>query len=194
MNEKNNKKYINDNFNRELDQLVEGKLDKRHIFNLSKPSTILLCCGFPANDNIELLAGQLQKKILQHGFTIKAIKGLVNALNNPIAVFSYGDIAKAQNVIVQLKHDDKFFLVGIHFNQTLRGTSISDIRGLLPKNTEEWLNWINQGKALYLNIKKIQGIISKRRINLAEVTYLDLDSIDRILKGNKTVNNYFPHK
>ena len=184
--------YWDDYFNKELEQLANGKLDYRHVFNLGKPSEILLKTGFPVTDDIELASGQIARKAKQHGFAITDVKGLVNAINNPVAVFYYGDADKAQNVIVDLKEGDKNFLVGIHFNQTQRGARISDIRGLLPKNTEEWLNWITQRKALYLNIEKIQAIIDQQRINLAEVGYLNLDSIENILDEHKSVNNYFP--
>ena len=55
------------------------------------------------------------------------------------------------------------------------------VEGLLPKDTCEWLNWISQGKALYLDKKKIQILINQQRINLAEVEYLDLDLIESII-------------
>ena len=53
--------------------------------------------------------------------------------------------------------------------------------GLFPKDLHEWLNWIQQGKALYLDKKKIQTLIAQQRINLAEVDYLDLDSVEKII-------------
>ena len=46
----------------------------------------------------------------------------------------------------------------------------------------EWLNRISQGKLLYADKNKIQDLIDKQRTNLAEVEYLDLDSITNIVK------------
>ena len=70
-----------------------------------------------------------------------------------------------------------------HFNQIYRGISVSDIRGIFHKDTFEWLNWISQGKALYLDKKKIQILIDQQRTNLADVEYLDLNLIESIIKA-----------
>lgn len=58
----------------------------------------------------------------------------------------------------------------------------NDIRGIFPKDNAEWLNWISQGKADYLNKEKIQTLINQQRKNLAEVEYLDLDSVAKVIK------------
>lgn len=50
------------------------------------------------------------------------------------------------------------------------------------------LNWISQGKALYLNKEKIQELIDKQRKNLAEVEYLDLDSVANVIKSFENQN------
>lgn len=101
--------------------------------------------------------------------------------DNPIAVFVYGDRYKSQNVIVGLKKDDKNFVVGIFFNQIIRGNQISSVRGLFNKYNAEWLNWISQGKALYLDKKKIQILIDQQRTDLADVEYLDLNLVESII-------------
>jgi hypothetical protein len=61
--------------------------------------------------------------------------------------------------------------------------TVNSIRGIFPKDLHEWLTWIQDGKSLYLNKEKIQNLISQQRINLADVTYLDLDSIDSIIQN-----------
>ena len=103
------------------------------------------------------------------------------AISDPPAMFQYGDETKTQNIIENIQHENKNFLVGIHLNKNSRGIEINDIRGLFPKDLHEWLNWIQQGKALYLDKKKIQTLIAQQRINLAEVDYLDLDSVEKII-------------
>ena len=55
------------------------------------------------------------------------------------------------------------------------------VRGLFNKNNSEWLNWIVQGKALYLNKQKIQALIDQQRTNLAEVEYLDLNLVESLI-------------
>ena len=62
---------------------------------------------------------------------------------------------------------------------------------LKEKDNQEWLNWINQGKARYLNKNKLQELINQQRTNLAEVEYLDLKPVESILQQNPAVNDLF---
>ncbi|MDE6459831.1 MAG: hypothetical protein K2K52_03215, partial [Paramuribaculum sp.] len=173
---------VNEKFNKELQQHIDGTLPKGHIYQLGKPGAVLRAAGFP-DSNIELSATRLNEKANQanHKFPIEAVENLAEALNSPIGVFTYGNNAK--NVIVGLEHNGKQFLVGVHFHQEHRGGKISDIRGLFPKDNAEWLNWIAQGKQIYLDKAKIQTLIDQQRINLAEVEYLDLDSVAKIVEN-----------
>ena len=59
------------------------------------------------------------------------------------------------------------------------------------KSRLSWINWINQGKMLYGNKEKIQSVINQQRINLAEVEYLELDSIENIIQSFHNVNEIF---
>lgn len=173
---------INEIFNNELQMQVEGLLPKGHIYCLGLPSNILKSTGFPYIP-IELSSTRLEEKSKQknHPYEISEVRNMVLALNVPLAIFSYGDKEKSQNVIIELEYKGKKFLLGTFFNQFHRNVAITDIRGLFPKDTCEWLNWISQGKALYLDKKKIQILINQQRINLAEVEYLDLDLIESII-------------
>ena len=158
-------------FDKELQEFIDGKLPKSHIFTLGKPSEILVKCGFPAEQRIELSASHLEfkSKLPRHTFELTEIKGLEKALKNPIAVFEYGDRKKSQNIIINIDKDGKNFLAGVHFNQTTRGYEVSDIRTLYPKENVEWLNWINQGKLIYGDKEKLQALIVQQRMNVAEV-------------------------
>lgn len=134
---------------------------------------------------IELSSTNLAEhaKKTHHPFDLKDVKGLVTALQKPIAVFSYGNKGKSQNAIVEIRKDGRNFLVGVHFYQNRRGIEVNDIRGIFPKDNAEWLNWISQGKGLYLDKEKIQTLVNKQRKNLAEVEYLDLDSVANVLQN-----------
>jgi hypothetical protein len=63
--------------------------------------------------------------------------------------------------------------VGISLNPTIRGQKlkINDIRNVFPKDTHEWINWINQGKGLYYNKEKILNFFDQQRMNHAEVAF-----------------------
>ena len=98
---------ISDLFDEELQMQIEGNLPKGHIYQLGRPGDILLSTGFP-DLPIELSSTRLEEKSKQenHPFDIGEINGLVKAINDPVAVFKYGDGEKSQNVIVELGHLD----------------------------------------------------------------------------------------
>lgn len=175
---------VNERFNEELNDQLSGSQAAGHIYALGRPSDVLLSTGIP-DLPIELAASRLAMKSRQqnHPFDMEALKDLPKALQHPIAVFSYGDKGKAQNIIIEIEHKGKNFVVGLHLNQSRRGIEVNDIRGLFPKDTAEWLNWINQGKLLYADKEKIQTLIDQQRINLAEVDYLDLDSAAKVVES-----------
>ncbi|MBO4614106.1 MAG: hypothetical protein J5709_03235 [Bacteroidales bacterium] len=194
---KNNEYHIiNEVFNARLEDQINGTLMAGYIYELGMPGNILQSTGFPY-EPIQLSARQLNMKSVDknHPFRIEAVKNLVVALQNPIGVFSYGDKSKSQNVIVELQYRNKNFLVGVHFNTpNANFISVSNIRGLFPKDNHEWINWIVQGKALYINKKKIQKLIDIQGINHSEPTYLDLNLATKIVKEfknpTKNINNY----
>ena len=115
-----------------------------------------------------------------HPFDIADVYDLVLFINNPVAVFRYG--AQAKNIIVDIERGGKQYLIGVHFNQSGPEVKVLSVRGIFPKDNHEWLNWITQGKADYLHKEKIQTLIDQQRTNSADVAYLDLDSVTKILK------------
>ena len=184
---KNSKKKQNEvmfrtnaKFNEDLQKQIDGTLPTGYVYQIGMPGNILKAAGFP-DMPIELLSTRLAEKSVQknHPFSLSDVKDLVLEINNPLAVFNYGNNAK--NVIVDIELNGKQFLIGVHFNQTHRGVEVSDIRGIFPKDNAEWLNWIIQDKANYLDKQKIQALIDKQRINLAEVEYLDLDLLTKVI-------------
>ncbi len=183
---------VNTRFNNELQQQIDGTLPQGHIYQLGMPSAILRSTGVP-NMPIEMSATMLKKhsEATKHPFELSEVKDLVKAIQEPIAIFKYGNPEKSQNLILEVQHEGKNYLVGVHFNQERRGLVVSDIRGIFPKNNAEWLNWISQDKALYLDKQKIQALIDKQRKTLAEVEYLDLDDVANIVENfdNPTIES-----
>ena len=153
---------------------------------MGKPGKILLSTGVP-DLPVQMSASRLKLKATSYGhdFDLSEVKDLVKALQNPIAVFAYGDKAKAQNIIIPLQKDGKNFIVGLSLKPTVNGKTleINSIRNVFPKKNSEWLNWISQGKALYLDKEKIQALIDQQRTILADVDYLDLDSVAKIVEN-----------
>lgn len=177
---------INDTFNNELQQQIDGVLPEGHIYKMGKPGKILLSTGVP-DLPVQMSATRLMQKATSYGhdFDLSEVKDLVKALQYPIAVFAYGNKTKAQNIIIPLQKDGKNFIVGLSLKPTVNGKTleINSIRNVFPKNNSEWLNWISQGKALYLDKEKIQALIDQQRTILADVDYLDLDSVAKIVEN-----------
>ena len=178
---------INARFNEELKEQLEGTLPQDHIYTLGLPGKILRSTGIP-NLPIEMSASRANLKSNQenHPFSLEVLEDLPKMLQHPIAVFSYGDKRKAQNVIVEVEHQGQNLLVGLSLNQEKDGIEVNSIRGLFPKYTHGWLLWIQQGKALYLNKEAIQDKIEQWRTNLANVPYLNLDSITKVVETFET--------
>ena len=177
---------VNRQFNDELQRQVDGTLPKGHIYRLGRPGGVLLSTGFP-DLPIELSSTRLEEKSRQrnHEFDIANVRDLAKAINNPLAVFSYGNKDKAQNVVVEIERGGKKFVVGISLNPVVGGRNleVNSIRGLFPKDNAEWLNWIAQGKLLYVDKQKIQALMSQQRTILADVGYLDLDAVANIVEN-----------
>jgi hypothetical protein len=178
----------NEQFDADIDAYERGDLGGDFVFSLGKPPEILRNTGFP-NDSIELSAKQLTEKIKTHGFKATDIKGLVASIQEPIAVFEYGDKNKAQNVVVELKLGNKNILVGVHFNQSFRGTTVSDVRTLFGKDTHEIANWIDDGKLLYANIEKLHGLITPKQIHSANLSDEAVEPIIRLLEEGRDVKH-----
>ncbi len=177
---------INAQFNEELQQQIDGTLPKGHIYRLGNPGNVLLGTGVP-NLPIQLNSTRLIDKATKfgHNYGLEEIKDLVVALQSPIAVFAYGDKSKGQNIIVELSSNDKNFVVGLSLNPTVGGKTleINSIRNVFPKDNAEWLNWITQEKLLYVDKERIQNLINQQRTILADVDYLDLDSVTKIVEN-----------
>jgi len=77
------------------------------------------------------------------------------------------------NIITKIKRNGKNFLVGISLNPTVKGKKleIHSVRNVFPKDTIEWINWINQNKGLYFNKKEVLNLLNQQRMNSADVAF-----------------------
>lgn len=185
--EPNNIDEVNDRFNRELQQQIDGSLPEGHVYEMGMPSKYLRSTG------IENLPIRLSAKVLniksnldRHKYSLATVKNLVKAIQQPWAIFAYGEKNKAQNLIIGIEDNGRQFLVGLSINPTVKGRSleINSIRNVFPKNNHEWVNWINEGKLLRVDGKKeIQAVIAKLRMNPVAFDYLDLDNAAKIVEN-----------
>ena len=177
----------NERFNEELQRQIEGEFDSEpHTYNLGYPGPILRSTGIP-NLPIQVTSTKLYEKSnsLKHKYDLKEIKDLVKHINTPVAVFSYGDGTLAQNIIVDIEHDNSHFLVGLSLNAHIKGVAleINSIRNIFPKDNYKWMEWIQEGKSRYLDKETIKVLIAQQRTNSADVNHLDLDFVTNIVNN-----------
>lgn len=127
----------------------------------------------------------------RHPFEASDLKGLVEAIQQPIAIFEYSK-PNMRNLIVDVKRGDKHFLVGVTLDYKAGDIEINSVSGLFPKESHEWIKWIQDGKAIRIDQKeKVQTIIDSLRTNPAESERigLNLDDVTKIVKSfeNPTV-------
>lgn len=181
-------KSLSIQFDEELEAFTSGLLPADHVFRLGFPGKNLLNAGFPKEKEIQLKGSILNSKKTRHLFDVKELKGLVDSIADPIAVFKYWN-DRGRNIIVDIAHGDNKYLVGIQFvDSDGNPLQISSIRTIFPKNTANWIHWFEQGKGVYVNKNKLQSLITQQRTNLADVNHLDLESIDRIISKITAVN------
>ena len=145
----------NSDFNDELQRQIDGSLPKGHIYSLGYPGEILREAGvldLPIELKAEILAYKSSENY-RHPFDLSKIKDLPNAINDPLAVFAYGDKTKAVNIITRIEINEKNILVGISLNPEVNGSrlNINSVRTIFPKDKLEWSNWLKQGKGLITN-------------------------------------------
>lgn len=179
-------------FDEALKQYEERRLPQGFRFELGMPSAYLKSAGFP-NLPICMRATLLARKAgdERHPFEASDLKGLVEAIQQPIAIFEYSK-PNMRNLIVDVKRGDKHFLVGVTLDYKAGDIEINSVSGLFPKESHEWIKWIQDGKAIRIDQKeKVQTIIDSLRTNPAESERigLNLDDVTKIVKSfeNPTV-------
>lgn len=174
-------------FDQQLAQYERGELKPEHRFELGMPSRFLLSAGFP-NLPISMRASLLatKAKMNRHPFEALDLRGLVEAIQKPIAIFEYSK-SNMRNLIVDIKRGDKHFLVGVTLNYKAGDIEINSVSGLFPKDSLEWLKWIQDGKAIRIDQKeKVLAIIaSQRTTNTVESERigLNLDDVAKIVNN-----------
>ena len=165
--------YYNNKFNEELEKQINGTLPNNHIYELGMPSNILLSTGIP-NLPIELASSRLYDKGMQanHPFDISEIKNLVNAIQEPMAVFRSATHLGSFVILTEIEHEGKNFVVALQTNKSKGKIVINDIRSIYPKNNRAVAQWIYDDLAEYINKEKMSEFVSKPQSNSVEVRNL----------------------
>ena len=164
---------VNDQFNAELQQQIEGTLPQGHIYQLGHPSEALQAAGIP-NLPIELAASRLSDKSMQanHPFELSEIENLPEAIQQPLAVFRSATHIGSYVVMTEIEHQGKNYVAAIQTHRQKGRLEINDIRSIYPKNNGQIANWIDEGLLEYAETQKMVEWLSKQRSNSAEVRKL----------------------
>ena len=179
-----------DTFDNSLQRQIDGTLPEGYVHKLGLPGEILRSVGVP-NLPIELAASRLAQKAENHGYELSELKGLVEAINDPVAVFQRGKQDNiGRDIIVEIEHNGKNLVVGMYLNPVVGGQrlEINSIRTVYPKDTDEWVRWIKYGRAWYLDKERIKAIIAEQRMTFADVSSDDLNDIANIIDSFENPN------
>ncbi|MFV0471383.1 MAG: hypothetical protein ACK5L7_05045, partial [Paludibacteraceae bacterium] len=138
-------RQINERFNSELQQQIDGTLAQEHVYRLGMPGWKLLNAGID-DSPIEITAQRLKDKSAQadHPFDLSELKDLATAIQNPIAVFDSATQKGSYVVLTEIEHNGKNFVVAIDANKKKGSIEINDIRSIhYRSNNIHIANWIN---------------------------------------------------
>lgn len=141
---------INDKFNKELQQQIDGTLLAGHIYEIGNPSDILLEAGIP-DLPIQLAASRLVDKSAQdnHPFKLEEVKDLPKAIQEPLAVFRSATHIGSFVVLTELKHGDRSFVAAIEANKKLGKIEVNSIRSVHYRTGLNIVNWITEDLGEY---------------------------------------------
>ena len=177
---------VNDRFNEDLETFEKGELPQGYRFDLGLPSVYLKSAGFD-DLQISMRASLLSKKAgnEKHPFNASDLKDLVKSIQKPIAIFEYSK-NNMRNIIADIQYGGKHFLIGVTLNYDANGIEINSVSGLFPKESHEWIKWIQDGKAIRIDKKeKVLSLIDSLRTNPAESERigLNLNSVAKVVQN-----------
>lgn len=163
--------YLNNKFNEELEKQINGTLPNNHIYKLGLPSKILLSSGIPSLP-LELASSRLADKGMQanHPFDISEIKNLVNAVQEPMAVFRSATHLGSFVILTEIEHQGRNFVVAIQTNKIANKLLINSIRSIHYRNNNSHIAlWLQKNLAEYVDKEKMSRWLSKQQYNSADV-------------------------
>lgn len=154
---------------REIMEVIDGKLPKDHAVSLGKPGLVLQKCGLQTD--IELTMGEIETRANLFRdplrLDLKKIVGLEKALQEPVAVFNnsgHAGYSHAPFFVITKGERGKYLKSAIDFDYQKKAFVVKNVGEMNPDNTVGWLDWIRQGKMVYGNKEKISEAISDRNI------------------------------
>ena len=143
-------KRINERFNEELQQQINGTLPIGHVYQFGIPKAILLNAGIPKLP-IELVASRLVDKSMQdnHPFELAEMKNLPYAIHQPLAVFNSATHIGSFVILTELKHNEKNYVVAIETYRHIGKLLVNSVRSIHYRNSLNIINWITNNLGKY---------------------------------------------
>ena len=203
-------KDVNDRFNEELQQQIDGTLPKGHVYSLGIPNDILRSAGLP-NLPIEMSAEMLKNKSSakyrqHHPFDISSIKDLPRAIQNPIAVFNNPN-NDGKVLLTELQYNGVNHIVAIKVRSERKSNNIeidvNSVSTIFPKDRiEKIVEWLldkeNQGRKAYLNKEKVltwlsdnETITRSKGYNTKDIAKVIKDFDNPTISGEKNEETRF---
>lgn len=188
----NSIEFINNQFNEQLQQQIDGTLPSNHTYQLGKPSSILLSAGIP-DFTIELRASQLVDKSRQynHPFELSEVKDLVKAIQKPLVVFRSATHVGSHVVLTELGHGNRSFVAAMRVLNKGHKQRVEDIRSLHYRRAINIINWINENLANYIKPTfKEEWFDKMRRELLSKPQYNPMEVRKQLSSAANIIENF----
>lgn len=156
---------VNEQFNTELQQQIDGILPDRHVYKLGMPSEVLISAGIP-DLSIELRADKLATKasdeyVNNHPFELREVTDLPRSVANPIAVFDSKTRGDSKVILTEIKSNGNNFVVAIQVNRKIGSIEVNSVRSIYPKDyVNDIYSWVNEGLLKWVDKEKALGFMS----------------------------------
>lgn len=150
---------VNEQFNIELQQQIDGLLPDRHVYKLGMPSEVLISAGIP-DLSIELRADKLATKsgdeyVNNHPFELREVTDLPISVANPIAVFDSKTRGDSKVILTEIKSNGNNFVVAIQVNRKIGSIEVNSVRSIYPKDyVNDIYSWVNEGLLKWVDKEK----------------------------------------
>ena len=133
-------------FNEELDAFGKGSMRSSDMFDLGKPSPILLACGLKQS-GITMTQSVLKDHMKKHGLTTDDVRNLPFAISNPILVYEWGTKAKSIVIITDISRGNDKITVAVKLSRNGEQLEINSISSVHGKSIERLTSEMSTGKS-----------------------------------------------
>ena len=147
----------NEQFNKDIVSLSAREVND-HIFNLGRPSSILLDCGVE-DKPIRLYGAKLLAKAKKHNYELAELVDLPISIASPIAVFK-GSYKGAFAILTEIMVKGNNVLVALSIGKGGHDVDFNVVSSIYDKQKDSIKRWEESGKLLYVNKEKVLNYLS----------------------------------